>query len=260
MRRDLHHADAGHRPTDADYARYIHIAAAYRDRGYVDDDLLSLPFCVADPLFCSLLAWSEHSLAELARRAGADPGRHTERAAELAHQIDAQLFDAALGCYVALDARTGRTTGRRTVSGLVPLLLPGLPAARRTALLATLAGPAFGMTSPDVHGVPSYDLTATDVDLHQYWRGPTWINTNWLMWTALRRLGEVDHARRLADDIIGLVMDAGFREYFDPRTREGLGADDFSWTAALLLDILATGDELHNGLHDEGTGRPQWER
>ena len=28
------------------------------------------------------------------------------------------------------------------------------------------------------------------------------------------------------------------REYFDPLTGEGLGADEFSWTAAVLLDIL----------------------
>jgi hypothetical protein len=29
-------------------------------------------------------------------------------------------------------------------------------------------------------------------------------------------------------------------EYFDPVTGEGLGADDFSWTAAAVIDILRT--------------------
>jgi hypothetical protein len=28
------------------------------------------------------------------------------------------------------------------------------------------------------------------------------------------------------------------REYFDPLTGEGRGAGDFSWTVALILDIL----------------------
>jgi hypothetical protein len=240
LRRDLRHADAGHRPTDQDYARYLGIVAAYRDRGYADDDLTGLPFCVVDPLFCAVLAWSERALADLARRAGADPGRHVERAGELAHHIHARLFDPALGCYVALDARTGRAVPRRTVAGLVPLLLPDLPAGRREALLATLTGPAFGLGSPDVRGVPSYDLTAPDVDRHRYWRGPTWMNTNWLLWTALRRQGETGHAERLASDMVGLVAAAGFREYFDPVTGDGLGADHFSWTAALLLDVLAS--------------------
>ncbi|MFD1149079.1 MGH1-like glycoside hydrolase domain-containing protein [Saccharothrix hoggarensis] len=239
LRRDLRHADAGHRPTDDDYARYMGIVAAYRNRGYADDDLLSLPFCTVDPLFCAVLAWSEQALAELARRTGADPGRHDERARELTHQIHSRLFDPALGCYVALDARTGRHLPKRTVSGLVPLLLPDLPARRREALLATLTGPAFGLGSPPVRGVPSYDLTASDADPHRYWRGPTWMNTNWLLWTGLRRQGETRHAEHLASDMIRLVADAGFREYFDPVTGEGLGADHFSWTAALLLDVLA---------------------
>jgi glycogen debranching enzyme len=138
---------------------------------------------------------------------------------------------------VALDARTGRTVAKRTVSGLVPLLLPGLPAVHRSALVATLTGPAFA--APGVRGVPSYDLTAPDADPRRYWRGPTWVNTTWLLWRALRRQGEVEHAERLASDLVRLVADAGFREYFHPVTGEGLGADHFSWTAALLLDVLA---------------------
>ena len=28
------------------------------------------------------------------------------------------------------------------------------------------------------------------------------------------------------------------REYFDPLTGDGLGADEFSWTAAAVIDIL----------------------
>jgi hypothetical protein len=30
----------------------------------------------------------------------------------------------------------------------------------------------------------------------------------------------------------------GFREYYDPISGDGLGAHDFSWTAALVLDLL----------------------
>ena len=37
---------------------------------------------------------------------------------------------------------------------------------------------------------------------------------------------------------MGLVERSGFREYFDPFTGEGYGSPDFSWTAALLIDVL----------------------
>ena len=33
------------------------------------------------------------------------------------------------------------------------------------------------------------------------------------------------------------------REYFDPLTGEGLGRDDFSWTAAAVLDILHSNEQ-----------------
>jgi hypothetical protein len=243
LRRDLSHAAAAHRPTDRDYARYVGIVTAYRDRAYADDDLVSLPFCVVDPLFCTLLVWSEHALAEIAARTGHDPRPHVRRATRLERRIHTDLFDPDLRCYVALDARTGRRIGRRTVSGLAALLLPDLPADRRSALLSTLTGPSFGLASAGIRGVPSYDLTASDVDTHRYWRGPTWMNTNWLLWKALLRHGETALARRLAADMVSLVAQSGFREYFDPRTGIGLGCGDFSWTAALLLDVTANLDE-----------------
>ncbi len=241
LRRDLLHAGAAHRPTDQDYARYLHIAAHYRDRGYADTDLTGLPFCVVDPLFNALLAWSERALAELAGFLGLPGDRHLDRAGALEQALHRHLFDARLGCYVALDARTGERIPRRTVGGLVPLVLPGLPADHRDALLATLTGPAFGVGGR-ARGVPSYDLTAPDLDLHRYWRGPAWINTSWLVWQGLRRAGQDELAARLARSMVRLVSEAGFREYFDPLTGQGLGASDFSWSAALAIDVLDTPD------------------
>ena len=35
-----------------------------------------------------------------------------------------------------------------------------------------------------------------------------------------------------------LVSQSGFVEYYDPRTGEPLGVSDFSWSAALTLDLL----------------------
>ena len=38
---------------------------------------------------------------------------------------------------------------------------------------------------------------------------------------------------------MGLVERAGMREYFDPLTGEGRGGTDFSFTAAVFLDIVS---------------------
>jgi glycogen debranching enzyme len=225
------------RPTDQEYARYVLIASTYRDTGYQDDDLVSLPFCVVDPLFNALLVWSERALADIAGLAGEPAQHHLDRAAALSAAMHEQLYDNDLGSYVAVDARTGRSSRVRTVGGLAPLLLHDLPVRHRRALMSTLTGPSF-LGNATARGVPSYDLTAADVDPYRYWRGPTWINTSWLLRAALLDAGAYALAQRVTDSMLDLVATAGFREYFHPWTGEGLGAADFSWSAALVLDIL----------------------
>jgi hypothetical protein len=38
------------------------------------------------------------------------------------------------------------------------------------------------------------------------------------------------------------VSDQGFREYYNPITGTGLGGKNFSWTAALVIDIIMMKD------------------
>jgi hypothetical protein len=49
-----------------------------------------------------------------------------------------------------------------------------------------------------------------------YWRGPVWINTDWLLWLGLRQHGVDDLAAELRASMLGLVRRSGFREYFHP--------------------------------------------
>ena len=56
----------------------------------------------------------------------------------------------------------------------------------------------------------------------------------------MRRLGYEVEARRLADGVIAAVAREGLREYYDPRTGQGLGAKDFAWSA--LVAELANPD------------------
>ena len=46
-------------------------------------------------------------------------------------------------------------------------------------------------------------------------------------------------AAKLRRLTLRLVETSGFAEYYHPQTGEPLGSDDFSWSAALALDLLA---------------------
>jgi glycogen debranching enzyme len=85
----------------------------------------------------------------------------------------------------------------------------------------------------------SAEITGPAYEPARYWRGPAWINTSWLVWRGLLRHARWSEAEQLRVGMLEAVRRAGFREYFDARTGEGRGADNFSWTAALALDLLA---------------------
>jgi glycogen debranching enzyme len=86
--------------------------------------------------------------------------------------------------------------------------------------------------------VPTTAISSPWFNPENYWRGPVWINTNWMLIHGLRGYGHSELARELQERTLSLVASAGFREYYNPKTGEGYGTDSFSWTAALTLDLL----------------------
>ena len=123
-----------------------------------------------------------------------------------------------------------------TVAALAPLALPDLPEeiGRRLVEQHLLSEREFltPVAPPSVAaGEPSYEPDGGHGPIRRYWRGPTWINTAWLCWLGLRRLGYREGADRMAKGLIGAVEREGLREYYDPRTGKGIGARDFAWSA-----------------------------
>ncbi len=232
-RKDLDHVNAEERPTDRDYALYTTLARAYRDTGY----RRAGAFQVEDPLFNAAYGAAEQALAHIADACGFDPEPHRAEAAATTAAMIEHLYDD--GLFQARDVRTGCLIRSSSAAGLVPLILPGLPREVANALIGTGLD-RFGLKD----GVlPSFALATPEFDPARYWRGPSWINLTWLVWQGIKDR-RPDLASSLADGMINAVSRSGFREYFDPFTLEGHGCHDFSWSAALILDVVA-----EHGLH-----------
>src|SRR6185436_746689 len=117
----------------------------------------------------------------------------------------------------------------------MPLWAGVVAAERRRRLLALLADPdRYWPRFP----VPSVAIDAKEFDANRYWRGPTWVNTNWIIVEGLRDAGEHTLADELRARTLDLVEQSGFAEYFSALNGRGHGASEFSWTAALTLDLL----------------------
>jgi hypothetical protein len=235
-RRDVEVSVVSHRPTDRDYARYIALATAYRDQGYKDHGIPGThPFLVECPAFNALTAAAELALAEIAAVVGADPLPHRERAAAIGRAMVERLYSPETGMFHAMDVRTGKLSPARCINGLIPVILPDLPRPIVDSLATQAVSAHFGMTSLPL---PSYDRLAVDFDPVRYWRGPVWINMNWLLWRGFKDQGRTDLADALRSSMLEVVERSGCFEYFHPVTGEGIGTAEFSWTAALALDLI----------------------
>ncbi|MFI5890928.1 MGH1-like glycoside hydrolase domain-containing protein [Actinoplanes sp. NPDC051513] len=238
-RRDLDVSAAAHRPTDVDYARYVGLVLTYRAEGYDDHDLLDRhAFAVECPSFNAIMAGAELSLAQIAGVLGlaAEAAAHRERAQRITAAIVKRLWNPQSRTFHALDVKTGKLSPEHCVSGLMPLMLPDLPAEHVEAIMTEARSSRFGLEGLPA---PSYDRTAPGFDTMRYWRGPLWINVNWLLRRGLLVHGFRDEAEDLRTAMVRLVHRNDHFEYFHPITGEGLGAPAFSWTAALSLDLLA---------------------
>jgi hypothetical protein len=154
-----------------------------------------------------------------------------------------RLWDEGRGFFFD-EAQPGGLRPRvATWASLAPLALPDLPEpiARRLVeehllnpgeFLTAVAPPSVAASEP------GYEPDGGRGPIRRYWRGPTWVNSAWMVWLGMRRLGYEEEARRLADGVIGAALREGLREYYDPRNGKGMGAKDFAWSA-LVAELAA---------------------
>lgn len=85
--------------------------------------------------------------------------------------------------------------------------------------------------------IPTTSLDEPSFDPQGFWRGPTWIATNWFIYKGLLNYGFLDLAKEIKKISTSLIQKSGFREQFNPLTGEGLGAQNFTW-GGLVIDML----------------------
>ncbi len=70
----------------------------------------------------------------------------------------------------------------------------------------------------------------------RYWRGPVWINSNWIVYQGLLDKDK-NFSNLIKNKTLELLENKKFHEYYNYKTGECLGANNFSWSAALYLDL-----------------------
>ncbi len=86
------------------------------------------------------------------------------------------------------------------------------------------------------YSLPTVATNQPSFDPAGFWRGPVWIGANWFIYHGLSDYGFDEQAARIKYDSERLIAQSGFREYYNPTTGEGYGAQNFTWPG-LVLDM-----------------------
>jgi mannosylglycerate hydrolase len=235
-RRDTHSVDAAERPTDEHYRRFLSLVRQGTRIGWAQERLArDGAFRVLDAGFSAILARACHDLAWLAERL--DAPELAERNAAAAERVSAALRARADadGLIRAVDLEADYAIEITSAGSALAVLTPAL-APTSVAAVRELVGGDGALASP--YGVRSLDRTHPSRSPRNYWRGPVWTNVTWLCAHGLELHDEPAAAARLRDELLAAVEGGGMREYFVPASGRGLGARDFTWTAALCLREL----------------------
>jgi neutral trehalase len=154
---------------------------------------------------------------------------------EKASKTFEELWDPYTEQYYSRDFVTHKLLKEQSCAALLPLYAGTISKERAALLVKSLENEhIFGPPYP----VPSVPLNSPWFNAERYWQGPTWFNINWLVADGLRRYGYRAHAGALIESSLELVQQHGFYEYFNPLSGDPLGANNFSWTAAIAIDWL----------------------
>ncbi len=236
FRRDTRHIPPGQRITNVVALLYYDVIRRLRRKRYNIDSILTRSlFAIEDVTFNSIFIRGNHCLRHIASTIRKDlPDELVERMNKTEKSFD-QLWDDYTGQYYSRNFVTHKLIKEPTIATLMPLYSGAISQERAEQLVALLNNKhVFGSRYP----VATVPLNSTWFHPLAYWQGPTWLNTNWMIIDGLKRYKFHAEAEALTASTVEIIKRSGFYEYFSPLDAEPAGAANFSWTAALVLDLI----------------------
>lgn len=240
-RLDLLHVAAENRPSNKDYDLFVYLleqmrAVDWNQRRYLE----SAPLQIEDILFNAILCRANADLLQIAEIVGEDPEEIETWSHKTTAGINSKLWDEDDGTYYSFDRVAGRLLKDEVIGSLITLYGGVVPEDRKDRLVQgrLLTGKKFWPQGG--YPVPTTAMDSPWFNPENYWLGPVWVNTNWMLIQGLRDHGRSKEAEILKQTTLKLVEQSGYREYFNPVTGEGYGTNSFGWTASLTIDLVSS--------------------
>jgi Mannosylglycerate hydrolase MGH1-like glycoside hydrolase domain len=192
---------------------------------------------VEAPDLNTYLYLQQESLAKIASAIGKedDAEMWLERAEDIARRLVQHSWDAETGFFWA--RHKGSRVNVRTPFNLFPLITGQMPTEITDRLVAHLTDERQFWTR---YPVPTVAMDDPKYSSGKMWRGPTWVNVNYLLIEGLQRSGYADLAQELRRRTLDLINSRDdIYEYYDPVTGENppSAASMFGWSSAVFIDL-----------------------
>jgi mannosylglycerate hydrolase MGH1-like protein len=244
------------RTSDWVYDRFIYLIEIMKKYDYDQKRIYkTFPFKIKDVLFSTILYVANKYLIKIADIIGKEEDEDKSEIRQWMSRTEQNFYEYFIpsddkgqrkfganeqSLFYDYDLVAGRQIRKKTVASLVPIYTGLIPKQEAEVILRWITHAHFCGEGSNCHvpTIPSTDLEVSYFKPITYWRGPVWINTNWIIWLGLQKYGFKREAELIKQGVLELVENHGFREYYNPYEGKGLGGKDFSWSAALAIDII----------------------
>ena len=241
-RKDLKHGvPAEQRPSDDDYDRYVYLVDLFRRLNYDEKKIYAeCPFLILDVLFNSILCRANRDLLEIGNIIDQDVKEVKEWVDQTSKAISERMWSTERQQFDPIDLVLSEHIPSATAAGFMPLFGVATTTEQAKGLYERLNSLSFcSLHQGNCFTIPNYDMSRKEFDSKNYWRGPVWININWMLSQGLKSYGYHEKSDSMKKDLIQLPVRFGFHEYFDSISGKGYGSDAFSWTTSLFIDLVS---------------------
>jgi len=216
------------------FLRWFNLKKIYKDNVFI----------VKEVLFNTMYVQDSRALAKLCAEVNdIDAGKYEQNAERAAHRIIEIMYDEESAAFYDVHGPQNKKLKALTFTIALPILMKEVSKEIAMEILKRhfLNKQEFDLEYP----IPS--VARSEPSFHPFeskflWRGPTWAVINWFLYHSFIANGFEREAMRLVQSLKDLIEKSGFREYYNPCTGEGYGAEAFTWSG-LVVDMMRTDND-----------------
>ena len=222
-----------YRPLDIDYDRYVTIKNYLKKNKYNPKTLYHKSmFNVVDVGFNSIFLRANKDLLKLLKKFNLKYKKLQKYISHSENQIT-KLYNKKKNNFINLDLRNKKKIIIPSITNYFILFADIKDKKLNNKIIKNLKK----YNSKEKFLFSSIKSSHSKFEEKRYWRGPVWINCNWIIYQGLKNKDK-NFAKIIKKKTIDLVKKKGFHEYYSCKTGEAFGANNFSWTASLFLDLM----------------------